>query len=140
MAPRRPRLHLERGTYYARQNGATQRMVFASDADYAVMERMLADLVADGAIELHAYCLLPEQFHLVVTLVHGTLATAMQRLTSRYARRTHHDHGHFFRHRYSAVLIDPQEFRQRGSRDQDIYCARCRASINEEFDLEVSGG
>ncbi len=37
-------------------------------------------------------------------------------------------------------VIDPQEFRQRGSRDQDIYCARCRASINEEFDLEVSGG
>lgn len=34
-------------------------------------------------------------------------------------------------------VIDPQEFFQRGSRDPDLYCARCRAAINYEFE-EVS--
>jgi REP element-mobilizing transposase RayT len=101
---------LEHGTYYAVQNGATQRAVFANEADYATFERMLADLVADHALELHAYCLLPDCFHLALTLTQGTVARLMQRLTARYARHVQHTPGHFFRQRYRAVLIDPDEY------------------------------
>lgn len=31
-------------------------------------------------------------------------------------------------------VVDPQEFRQRGSKDPDLYCARCRAAINLQFE------
>ena len=105
------RLHVEGGCYYARQNGAIARAVFAADAEFRAFEQILGAVAAQGGIELHAYCLLPDAIHLALTLRRGTLAQVMQRITGSYARHIQsRRNGHFFRHRYRALLLEPAQY------------------------------
>jgi putative transposase len=108
---RHPRLHVEGGSYHAAQNGATTGAVFAAPRDFMLFEKLLAEPRTRREAELHAYCLLPDYFHLALTLRRGTLAHFMQVLTSRYARTVvAGTTGHFFRQRYRATLIDADEY------------------------------
>lgn len=49
-------------------------------------ERLLAHGVAELGVEVHAYCLMLNHFHLLVHCPDGGLSVFMQRLMSRYTR------------------------------------------------------
>ena len=56
----------------------------------------------------HAYCLMPNHFHLVVETPDPNISAGMQLLNGRYAQlfnRRHDRHGHLFESRFSAWVI-----------------------------------
>jgi REP-associated tyrosine transposase len=110
---RRQRLHIPGGVYYVLQRGSVHQPIFSQPDDYALFERLLATALRRTDARVHAYCWTPTQIHLLVQIQETPVGRLMQGLTSRYARSMHEragESGHFFKQRYRAVLIDPDNY------------------------------
>lgn len=110
---RRQRLHIPGGVYYVLQRGRVHQPIFSQADDYALFERLLATALRRTDARVHAYCWTPTQIHLLVQIQETPVGRLMQGLTSRYARSMHEragESGHFFKQRYRAVLIDPDNY------------------------------
>lgn len=110
---RRQRLHVPGGTYYVVQHGSTNRPIFSQHDDYQLFERLLAATLRRTSSRAHAYCWTPQALHLALQIDNISVGRFMQGITSRYARSIHQraaESGHFFKHRYRAILIDPEAY------------------------------
>jgi putative transposase len=61
---------------------------------------------------LHAYCLLPNHYHLIVESKQGDLSAGMHKLNGRYAQRFNRRYdrvGHVFQNRFSSYVIETDE-------------------------------
>ena len=61
--------------------------------------------------QVHAYCLMPNHFHLVVETPQPTLVAGMKWLLGTYTgrfNRRHREFGHLFSGRYKALLVGRQ--------------------------------
>jgi putative transposase len=94
--------------YHVTARGNAKAPTFLAAADYEVF---LAGLAVAGRLDsllCHAYCLMPNHYHLLVETPRANLDEAMHRLNSTYAVRfnRHHDRtGHVFQGRYGSKLI-----------------------------------
>lgn len=110
---RRQRLHVPGGTYYVVQQGSSRQPIFSRPNDYALFEHLLALTLRRTGARVHAYCWTANAIHLALQIEDVSVGRFMQSLTSRYARGVHQqagESGHFFRHRYKSVLIDPEAY------------------------------
>jgi putative transposase len=74
--------------FHVLNRGVGRRQIFAKEDDYAAFERVMAHALREVPIDLLAYCLMPNHWHLIVRPVQdGQLARFMQRLTMTHARR-----------------------------------------------------
>jgi putative transposase len=65
---------------------------------------------------LHAYCLLPNHYHLIVEASRADLSGGMQRLNGRYAQwfnDRYERFGHVFQNRFKSYVIDTEEHFER---------------------------
>ena len=108
--PRPPRFDRAGYTRHAIQRGGDRRDIFLDDQDFAVFERYLAETVAAQDCALHAYVLMNNHFHLLLTPTQdGGLARLLQGLGRRYVpyfNRRYERSGGLFESRYRATLID----------------------------------
>jgi REP element-mobilizing transposase RayT len=109
----RPQRHDTAGTFFHLMNrGADRQDIFSSNSDRHMFEYQLGDLVQRGLIEIYAYALMDNHFHLLVRSLIGELSAAMHRLGSEYARwynREHRRDGPLFRNRFVSVSVDTDE-------------------------------
>ncbi len=71
--------------------------------------RLVGVVSSRHGLEVHAYCLMGNHYHLLVRTSEANIAEAMQHLISVYTRRFNLRHGFdgaLFRGRYAAVLIE----------------------------------
>ncbi|HEX5999523.1 MAG TPA: transposase [Hyphomicrobiaceae bacterium] len=88
--------------------GADHRDIFEHDIDCEVFLDALAEAAKRSALEVHAYCLMTNHFHLLVRSLEGKLSAGMQFLSGRFTRMTNlrvGRDGPLFRGRYASVLI-----------------------------------
>ena len=110
---RRLRLHLPGGTYYVTQSSAGGTPIFGRAEDYRLFERLLAASVRRTHSTLHSFCWLPDSLHFAITIDATPIGRLMQSVAGHYARsiqQRHGQHGHFFRHRHRATLVDADEY------------------------------
>ena len=67
--PRVARRLVDGGVYHILNRGNGRQRVFHKDSDYAAFLGMLSQMVERYSIDLYAYCLMPNHFHLVVKAV-----------------------------------------------------------------------
>lgn len=111
--PRRTRLHMQGGVYYVVQRSSPRQPIFSGDADYAVFESLLSDMLARCRVLLHAFCWEAHAVHLVLQVADMPVGRFMQRLSSQYARRVNErklERTRLFGRRYQAWLLDPGAF------------------------------
>lgn len=111
--PRPPRLHVPGAIYHVTMRGNHRRRIFFREADFRLLESLLAEVVVDHGLAVHAYCWMPNHFHLAVQVSQQPLARPMQRLASRFARRVQariETTGHLFERRYHAVIVDSERY------------------------------
>ena len=95
--------------HHVMNRGAGRQAIFIDDRDRERFLDELASSTIEARIEVHAYCLMGNHYHLLLRSLEGRLSAAMQRLSSRYTHYfnlgTSRD-GALFRGRFNSVLIE----------------------------------
>lgn len=111
--PRSLRLDPLDGFHHITNRGVDRQSVFFNDVDRIEFGRLLDEICKMFEVEVLAYCLMDNHFHLLVHCPSGGLSEAMQRLGSVYARhindRVGRD-GPLFRGRFHSRLISNDRY------------------------------
>ena len=95
--------------YHVMNRGDRQEAIFRDDEDRVGFLATLGEACAKAGWQVHALCLMPNHFHLVVETPRGDLVAGMKwflgTYTSRFNRR-HRLFGHLFSGRYKALMVD----------------------------------
>lgn len=94
--------------------GNNREVLFFDDADRKIYLDWLREAAKQFACSVHAFAMMPNHVHLLVTPSHAnSLAKTMQSLGRRYAQyfnQKHHRSGTIWEGRYRSSLIDPEYF------------------------------
>jgi putative transposase len=110
--PRIARSSLPDGIFHVTARGNAREVIFRDGIDFADFERQLFRVRDYFDWTLHAYCLLPNHYHLIVETSRVDLSTGMQRLNGRYAQSFNERYervGHVFQNRFKSFVIESEE-------------------------------
>lgn len=112
--PRRPRLELPGLPLHVTHRGVNRAAVFLDDEDFIDYRHRLGDALAEQGIALHAYVLMTNHVHLLLTPpARGRLSIAMSRLGQRYVptfNRKHGRTGTLWEGRFKSCLVDSDHY------------------------------
>ena len=106
--PRRPRVDKPGRLHHAINRGQDRQEIFRRRGDYRFFLALLACAERAGRIRLHAFCLMPNHFHLLVESVNGDISSTMQWVQGRYAgyfNCTREHVGHVFGGRFHSFPV-----------------------------------
>jgi putative transposase len=107
------RIQFPGAVYHVINRGAARQSTFVNDEDSQAFLDTLAEAYRLWQIEIFAYCLMRNHYHLCLRTPKGNLSRVMRHVdgiyTQRFNRRHHRD-GSLFRGRYRAILIDADEY------------------------------
>ncbi len=99
--------------YHVTNRGAEGRPLFTSDEDREGFLELLGELEERFGLEIHAYGLAGDRYHLLIHTPNGGLGRGMRHLDGVYTQRFNRRHrgdGPLFRGRYKAVVVDPDRY------------------------------
>jgi len=103
------RVEFAGAVYHVTARGNERRSTFRDDKDRERFVETLAEMVERFEVRVHAYCLMPNHYHLVVGTPLGNLSQAVGWLqvtyTVRFNRRWRRS-GHLFQGRFKAQLVE----------------------------------
>ena len=111
--PRPLRLDHPDARHHVMNRGARHEPIFRDDQDCVAFLDLLARCTDLFALRVHAYALMGNHFHLMVSTPRGNLPEAMSFLQSRFARRQNRNHqwdGPIFRGRYRNRLVEDEAY------------------------------
>jgi putative transposase len=114
--PRVLRSVLPDGVFHVTARGVARSQIFRDEEDYELFRRQLLRVAAKFDWVLHAYCLMPNHYHLIVEAERPKLSRGMQRLNAGYASAFNERHGrvgHLFQGRFGSRVIDDHEHFER---------------------------
>ena len=106
---RLPRAHVVDGWYEVSARGKGGQAIFCDAAEGAEFMARLWALTSRFGVEVHAYVLLPDRYHLLVRTPRGNLSRAVQWLNTGYGiwwSRRHRPGGRVFQGRFRGLLIE----------------------------------
>lgn len=112
--PRLPRFDVPGYAHHVIQRGNNRARVFFELEDYGVYLSTLREIMAMYEVSVHAYVLMPNHVHLLVTPPRkGVLSRSMQTLGRRYARyvnRRRERTGSLWEGRFRSTVIEPGDY------------------------------
>ena len=99
--------------YYIVQQANGFEKIFKSKEDSEIFFDYLQKAIIRYDLRLHSFLILPSSFHILLETIDANLSRAMHFLNTGFTMRynaLHKRHGHLFRGRYKAFLIQPGEF------------------------------
>lgn len=111
--PRTARLDVPDVLQHVMARGIEGRDIFRDKKDREAFLTRLSDLVTKGNIQLLAWCLMPNHFHLLLRTHEMSLATFMRRLMTGYAvwhNLRHERKGHLFQNRYKSIVVEEDPY------------------------------
>jgi REP element-mobilizing transposase RayT len=109
LMPRKMRVQYAGAIYHVMSRGDRRENVFLDDVDRQDFLKTLAETCQKTGFQVHAYCLMPNHFHLVVETPDANLVAGMAWLLSTYTIRLNQRHqlsGHVFGGRYKALNVE----------------------------------
>ncbi len=102
------------GIYHVINRGNMRMQVFDDAEDYAYFLKLLQEGLKKEAVELHAYCLMPNHVHLLLMpTVEGSLSRLMQWVMTshvRYYHRKNKTSGHIWQGRYKSFIVQKDSY------------------------------
>jgi len=112
--PRRCRVHLDEVPLHIVQRGHNREPCFFAEADYGIYLHWLAAALRDAQCALHAYALMTNHVHLLVTprraVLVPKLLIALGRRYVQHINTTYHRTGTLWESRYKSSLIDAASY------------------------------
>ena len=107
------RILIPGGFYHVTCRGNDRRAIFKDDRDRTVFLEKLQGSLSAYQVEVHAYVLMHNHFHLMVCTPKGNLSEFMRHFnisyTAAYNRRRRRV-GHLYQGRYQAIVIDQDSY------------------------------
>jgi REP-associated tyrosine transposase len=94
--------------YHVTARGVRRLDVFEDAFDYAKFERLLEEVVGKRGWLIHAYCQMPNHYHLLLSTPQADISDGLCWLNGVYARWFNARHGysgHVFEERFHSVLV-----------------------------------
>ena len=111
--PRLLRIEYPGAWHHIINRGSGKRTIFHGQEYYQLFLDLLHKVVDRYQIQVHAYCLMSNHYHLIVHSPQGNLSEAMQYLNSMYVRRYNkwqNTDGPLFRGRFSSFIVDVDRY------------------------------
>lgn len=105
---RKLRIQFPGAIYHVMSRGNRREDIFRDDLDRESFLKALADACEKTAWQVHAFCLMPNHFHLVVETPQPNLVAGMKWFLGTYTGRFNRRHkltGHVFAGRYKSLLV-----------------------------------
>ena len=105
--PRLARLDAPDVFHHVMGRGIERREIFRCDIDRNDFIDRLSTLAQDSAMEIYAWVLMPNHFHILCKTKNLPLATSMRKLLTGYVvnfNRRHRRYGHLFQNRYKSIV------------------------------------
>jgi REP element-mobilizing transposase RayT len=99
----------EGAIYHVMNRGDRRELIFLDGPDREVFLATLGEACTKTGWQVHALCLMPNHFHLVVETPEPNLVAGMKWLLGTYTSRFNRQHkcfGHLFSGRYKALIVD----------------------------------
>ena len=113
------RLEYPGAWYHVMNRGLARQPIFRTDAHRQHFLDLLLEIHNRYQVEIHAYCLMGNHYHLFIRTPLANLSRAMRHLngiyTQRYNQGMHRD-GPIFRGRYKSILVEADTYLLRLSR------------------------
>ncbi|MEW6305799.1 MAG: transposase, partial [Verrucomicrobiota bacterium] len=106
---RKLRVEYPGAIYHVMNRGDRREPIFQDDQDRRTFIDTLDEACAKTGWQVHALCLMPNHFHLVVETPQGNLVAGMKWFLGTYTGRFNRRHklsGHLFGGRYKALIVD----------------------------------
>lgn len=107
------RLQFENAWYHVMNRGSGSRDIYKSDERRNLFLELLQNASKIFEIQIHAYCLMDNHYHLLIKTPKANLSRAMQYLGGNYTKwfnRIEKSDGPLFRSRYKAILVDKNAY------------------------------
>ena len=112
--PRIPRGEMAGGIYHIINRGNMRMQVFDDKEDYVYFLDLLEKASNRERVEVHAYCLMPNHFHLLlVPKEANSLSRLMQWVMTSYVRYYHKKNrtsGHIWQGRYKSFIVEKESY------------------------------
>ena len=108
-AVRKLRIEYEGAIYHVMNRGDRREPIFRDEADRKRFLDTLGEACAKTDWQVHAFCLMANDFHLVVETPKGNRVAGMKWFLGTYTARFNRRHkvvGHLFSGRYKALVVD----------------------------------
>ena len=93
--------------------GIERRRIFINDKDRKDFIARLSAVAQEGALEVYAWALLSNHFHLLVKTKNRPLASSMRKILTGYAvnfNKRHQRYGHLFQNRYKSIVCQEETY------------------------------
>jgi putative transposase len=111
--PRPPRIEFENAFYHVMNRGRARQTIYHGDIYYETFLTTVAEACQKFGSIVHAYCLMGNDYHLIIETPNANLSRVMRDIngvyTQRYNRLKKTD-GPLFRGRYKAILVDEDSY------------------------------
>jgi putative transposase len=99
--------------YHVFNRGRRKEKIFQEGKDYKTFLEILNQIYQLYGFEIHAYSLLPNHYHILVSTPQGNLSRGMRHLNGVYAQKYNRRYsidGSLFRGRYKSILVEKEEY------------------------------
>jgi REP element-mobilizing transposase RayT len=106
---RKLRVQYAGAIYHISNRGDRRKVVFRSDKDRQIFLETLDEACSKTDWRVHAWCLLPDQYHIILETTKANLVPGMKWFTSTYTggfNKRHNLSGNLFTDRYRSLPID----------------------------------
>ena len=111
--PRLARLDAPGVLHHVMGRGIERRKIFLSDRDRNDFIDRMAVLCQEGAMDIYAWVLMPNHFHILCKTINLSLASIMRRILTGYVvnfNKHHRRHGHLFQNRYKSIVCQEDSY------------------------------
>src|SRR3990172_2072637 len=107
------RIEFPAALYHVMNRGSARQRTFLNKADCEAFLNTLAETHELWGVEVFAYCLMGNHYHLCLRTPEGNLSRVMRHVDGLYTQRFNRNHGRdgaLFRGRYKAIVVDADEY------------------------------
>jgi len=107
------RIQIPGACYHVLSRGLEKRSIFRKKKDYETFQQRLLEAHSRYKIQIYAFCLMPNHYHLLIKTILPNLSIAMKHINGSYLNyfnRAHKRVGPLFQGRFKAFLVEESRY------------------------------